>query len=384
MTHLLNNDQNSDNAPFLLFDQNYLEKWELQEIEKGLYIRKVQYKVEEEQIETLFPFSGILDVLGRLIEMYPEEILFFDLETTGYYLNSSNLPFLMGFGYYKNSYFFLEQVLLLDITKEIHQLEYSGKIIKNFKYIATYNGKKFDIPILKSRFYYHFLKFEEKFHHFDLYYFWKRLLPREFEGGYSQKNLETKLLRIKRENDIDGSMVPQIYYDWRKYNQIDHFHKILLHNEWDIYHLFFLFLKALKVVKNQDKVESKIELGKLFYRNGFYMDAINLLKGFSSSDINEQLEVFKILYRSHLKLQHWEKSIYYLKKRLELNDNPEEMLILIRILQHKIKNYSEAIQYIDKLLEMVKNVSKKKEKNQYLNIQSLLKRKQKLLRWINI
>lgn len=370
---------NEFNQSFIFFDTSFLERWKLQEIEKGFYIRKIKYKVEEKQLETIFPFSGILDVLGHLVEMYPEEILFLDVETTGYYLNTSNLPFLIGIGYYKDSYFYLEQVLFLDVSQEFLQLEYFRNIIKNFKYIATYNGKKFDIPIIKSRFYYHSQKLDETFHHFDLYYFWKRLLPRKFEGGYSQKNLESRILKINREEDIDGSMVPQIYFDWKKYNQYDDFYKILLHNEWDVYHMFYLFLEALKLVKSKNQY--KLELAKLFYRNHFFIDAIELLQELKVATLEEQLEAYKIFYLSYYRLQQWDKAVFYLQKRLELNFNPQEVLLLIRILQNKIKNYTKAIELINTLIEQIKNLPMAK-KSHYLTVESLIKRRERISKFL--
>lgn len=375
----------SENSSFY-FDESFnkqefeifLNNWNFSPLEKEVYIRKKFYEILDEEINEIYPFTGILDVLGKLLDVFPEEILFLDLETTGYYLNTSNLPFLIGCGYYHNKNFIIEQILILDITREIYALEYIEHFIKKFKYIATYNGKKFDIPLLKSRFVFHSKKFEESFYHFDLYHFWKRLLPKKFDGGYSQKNLERKIIKIFRENDIDGSIVPQIYYDWNKYRKFDEFYKIILHNEWDVYHMFLLLNKALKIIKEKDKIESKLELAKLFFRNRYYQDAINLLEKFKSEKVEEQIQANKILYKSFYKLQNWDKTIEYLKKNIQIYKDPKEILILIRVLQNKKKNYKEALFFIDELIEIAKYLPENK-KNPYLQLDSLKKRKQKIL-----
>ncbi|MFN3604055.1 MAG: ribonuclease H-like domain-containing protein [Leptonema sp. (in: bacteria)] len=375
---LSNNRNNAYKKDFNEIYENYLKKWDLLEIEEGIYLRKKQYKIYDEQLENIFPFTGILEVLGKLNDVKPNEILFFDLETTNKdSFSVSNLPFFMGFGYYQDGFFHLKQIFFLDSSKEVIALNYINNFIKKFKYIATYNGKRFDVPLLKNRFIYYSKEFIESFQHFDLFVFWKRLLPKQFEGGYSQKNLERKILQIYRENDIDGSEVPKIYYDAIHYDQIDDLYKVILHNEWDVYHLFLLMIESLRILKN--KKLQNLELAKLFFRNKMYNESINILEKLKQNlgQNQEKLAVYDILYKTYWKLQDWEKAVKYLKEKLNYKKNPKEYLMLIRILQNKLKKYKEAIYYLEELMEFIGNFPEIKSQP-YLKMNSLVERKRKL------
>jgi uncharacterized protein YprB with RNaseH-like and TPR domain len=351
----------------------------LTKIQEGFFFRRKTFKVDKEKIDNLFPFSGILDIQGKLIEMEPEEVLFIDIEAIGLTFNTSNFPFLVGLGYYSEENFILDQYLLLDISLEPLHLEYLEKYINKYKYIASFNGKKFDIPLLKSRFYFYGKKLEENFHHFDIYVIWKRLLPNKFSGGYSQKNLENKILNFFREDDIDGSRVPEIFFDWQKYQKYDEFSKIIHHNEWDVFNLFLLFVEALDFIKNKkDTLNTKIQIGKIFYKNNYYKETIKLLENYLPQNLEEMIQKYTILYKTYYKMQDYPKAVSSLKKLIEIKKDPKEILLLIRILQNKLKNIQEAIQYIDILIDYIKNFPVD-TKNPYLQVASLKKRKEKLL-----
>lgn len=358
--------------------QQIQKELNLTQIQEGLFFRRKTFKIDKEKIASLFPFSGILDILGKLIDIEPNEVLFIDIEAIGLTFNTSNFPFLIGLGYYSEQCFTLDQYLLLDISLEPLHLEYLEKYIKKYKYIASFNGKKFDIPLLKSRFYFYGKRLEEHFHHFDIYVIWKRLLPNKFSGGYSQKNLENKILNFFREDDIDGSRVPEIFFDWQKYQKYDEFLKIIHHNEWDVFNLFLLFIEALDFIKNKkDTLNTKIQIGKIFYRNQYYKETIKLLENYLPSNEEEMIQKYTILYKSYYKIRDYHKSVASLKKLIQIKKDPKEILLLIRILQNKIKNIKEAIEYIDILMDYVKNFSFD-TKNPYLQIESLKKRKEKL------
>jgi tetratricopeptide (TPR) repeat protein len=77
-------------------------------------------------------------------------------------------------------------------------------------------------------------------------------------------------------------------------------------------------------------------------------------------------------------MQDYPKAVSSLKKLIEIKKDPKEILLLIRILQNKLKNIQEAIQYIDILIDYIKNFPVD-TKNPYLQVASLKKRKEKLL-----
>jgi uncharacterized protein YprB with RNaseH-like and TPR domain len=155
-----------------------------------------------------------------------ERFLFFDLETTGLSVGAGTTAFLSAFGRFvrddkKTSsldYSGLEvtQILLLDYPGETDFLERTLSIMlpRDSKdlYLTTYNGKAFDVPILKSRCTVNRCDLPA-FKQVDLLHparrMWKRVLP-----NCSQATIETLVLGLDRDGDTPGSLAPEIWFNF--------------------------------------------------------------------------------------------------------------------------------------------------------------------------
>lgn len=79
-----------------------------------------------------------------------EDILFFDIETTG--LSSKNsIVYLIGIIYYKEQHWNLTQLLANTIPSEVNLIQEFLEYAKNYKRIIHYNGTSFDLPFLMER-----------------------------------------------------------------------------------------------------------------------------------------------------------------------------------------------------------------------------------------
>lgn len=344
-------------------------------LEKGFFKKELHFPVETKQINELFPFSGILDIQEKLFSIQPGEVLFLDIEASGVNFQTTNYPFLAGFGFYKQEEYHIHQYFLLETSLEDKLLTVVRDYVEDFPYIATFNGKKFDIPYLQSRFQLYGEIFPSHFHHFDVYHIWKRLLPKNFHGGYSQKNLENKILAVERDNDIEGYRIPEIIFDWMKYKRHEEFHRVFRHNEWDVLYLFHLFLRALEVIKNQDgATDDRIPLAKVFFRNKFYDEVIKIIE----EDIRKRkssTDHYRLLYQAYLKKRDYEKAAGILKHLVEGEKNPKEMLLLIRILQ-KLFRYREAYEYVQDMIELYSTSPEKFHSG--ITLQYLQRKREKL------
>ena len=165
-----------------------------------------------------------------------ERFLFFDLETTGLSGGAGTVAFLAAFGRFirnpadrtkktvrrtdqQTNYSGLEvtQFLLLDYPGENDFLENALSFITthtpvNTCFLATYNGKAFDIPLLKTRCLMNGLALPQ-FFQLDLLHparkIWKRII-----SSCSQANIETKILGLDRSDDTPGAMAPDIWFNF--------------------------------------------------------------------------------------------------------------------------------------------------------------------------
>jgi uncharacterized protein YprB with RNaseH-like and TPR domain len=161
----------------------------------------------------------------------PEDLLFFDLETTGLSGGAGTVAFLAAFGRFvegskrsgpdRDYRLQVKQYLLLDYPGENDFLkaalaEFSPSPVPSGPaqppLTVTYNGKSFDSQILKTRCLMNGMT-SPVFYHADLLYpsrrLWKRVLP-----SCSQGTIETGILGLDRTGDIPGSMAPDIWFSY--------------------------------------------------------------------------------------------------------------------------------------------------------------------------
>jgi uncharacterized protein YprB with RNaseH-like and TPR domain len=162
--------------------------------------------------------------------LFLEDLLFFDLETTGLSGGAGTAAFLAAFGRFvkdpgragpQDYRLQVKQYLLLDYPGENDFLEAA---LAEFApspapsgcgrspLTVTYNGKSFDSQILKTRCLMNGMT-PPVFYHADLLHpsrrLWKRVLP-----SCSQGTIETEALGLDRTGDIPGSMAPEIWFSY--------------------------------------------------------------------------------------------------------------------------------------------------------------------------
>jgi uncharacterized protein YprB with RNaseH-like and TPR domain len=155
----------------------------------------------------------------------PEELLFFDLETTGLSGGAGTVAFLAAFGRLSRQggqgsagqgsfALSLTQYLLLDYPGEADFLEAVLGEFAGQPWAVSYNGKTFDAQILKTRFLMNGMA-PPDYAHADLLYparrLWKRVLP-----DCSQGTIEQEILGLDRTGDVGGAFAPEIWFNFLK------------------------------------------------------------------------------------------------------------------------------------------------------------------------
>ena len=160
-------------------------------------------------------------------------VLFLDTETTGF-MGAGTVAFLIGVGWMTDEGFTVRQYLMRDYPEEKFQLERLVDDLARFDVICTFNGRSFDVPLLRDRFLMNRMKPDclEK-PHIDLLHIarrvWKLRLKKCNLG-----HLEEAVLGICRVGDIPGAEVPQRFFSYLKTGQFDLLRDVIEHNAQDI------------------------------------------------------------------------------------------------------------------------------------------------------
>lgn len=166
------------------------------------------------------------------IDVY--KLLFLDTETTGLGVGTGNVPFMIGFGYYTEQAFIVEQTLIRHPGEEKAMLAYLLGHMKDKTHLVTYNGRTFDWPVLINRFILNgWRRSGPEPGHLDFLHP-SRALWRNTLSSCRLSMIEEARLGIKREDDVPGSMAPTLYFQYLNDTNPSHLEGVYNHNEKDV------------------------------------------------------------------------------------------------------------------------------------------------------
>lgn len=182
-----------------------------------------------------------------------ERILYLDTETTGL-AGAGTVAFEVGLGWQKGAKFHVRQLVMRDYPEERFLLEEIVRIAENFDVVCTFNGKTFDLPLLKNRFIMNRIRTDclDK-PHIDLLHIARRVWKLRLQRC-NLTNLEEALLGIPRVDDLPGAQVPERFFSYLKTGDFSLLDDVLDHNEQDIVSLQNLLCHMCRMYENPDQL----------------------------------------------------------------------------------------------------------------------------------
>ena len=203
-----------------------------------------------------------------------EDIVFLDTETTGLMGGTGTYVFLLGTAFIRDGELVLRQHLLHDLGAEAAFVRALREELAPFRACASYNGKCFDLPLLRTRFVMALradLSVDDS--HLDLLHPARRLWRDRF-GSTSLRQLEDSVLDVAREDDIPGALIPERYFRWLALHEAGLIQPILNHNARDIVSLVRITDRIAQAVidaragRAPDHAPAAFALAKAFERAG--------------------------------------------------------------------------------------------------------------------
>ncbi|WP_075982088.1 ribonuclease H-like domain-containing protein [Bacillus massilinigeriensis] len=362
----------------------YIEKWQKENVSPyyfdGSYclVKEVKYPLDAQHGKYQFrdfltaihawnqtDFDHPLSARG----FRPEDLFFFDTETTGLGGGTGNTIFLLGQASVQGDQIILKQHILPNPGAEV---PFYNSFLEEIDYttLVTYNGKAFDWPQVKTR---HTLIREHvpklpPFGHFDLYHASRRIWKHRLER-LKLSIVEKEILGIEREDDVPGFLAPMIYFDFVENQNPDGMLGIMKHNEIDILSLITLYthltFQLLKLDQSQTSTE-KFEIGKWYASLGEISAAKEVL-----SEVARGTEAISTQAKHALALEYKRQHSWDIAKGLweeialqnGTDIHVEACIELAKIYEHREKLYSKALSYAlnaNKLLQINENVGSNK------------------------
>ena len=193
----------------------------------------------------------------------PEQWLFLDTETTGLAGGTGTYAFMVGIAWWDAGGLQVEQFFLRDLDEEHSLLLELFERMKKRPVLVTFNGKSFDWPLLETR--YRMTRCVPAFSpklHLDLLHP-ARQLWRLRLGSVRLKDLERhvlggdgRTLDWSRLEDIDSSLIPQMYFDYLRGGPAEPLVGIFRHNQMDLRGLAALAGKILALLDSGNGIAS--------------------------------------------------------------------------------------------------------------------------------
>lgn len=182
-----------------------------------------------------------------------ERILFLDTETTGL-MGAGTVAFEVGLGWQEGSCFHVRQLVMRDYPEERFLLEEIVRVAEKFDVICSFNGKTFDLPLLKNRFIMNRIRTTclDK-PHIDLLHIARRVWKLRLKHC-NLTNLEEALLGIPRVDDLPGAQVPERFFSYLKTGEFHLLDDVLAHNEQDIVSLQNLLCHMCRMYENPEQL----------------------------------------------------------------------------------------------------------------------------------
>lgn len=171
----------------------------------------------------------------------PRRALYLDTETTGLSGGAGTVAFLVGLGWWDDSPardgtggYVLEQILVRALGEEAPMLARVGERLAGASMIVTFNGKSFDMPLLRTRFVMARMDSPASPPHLDLLHVARRVHRERAGLGCRLVAIERDVLGFVRHDDVESGDVSACYLHFLRTGDARALLGVVEHNAWDV------------------------------------------------------------------------------------------------------------------------------------------------------
>ena len=275
---------------------------------------------------------------------------FVDVETTGLAGGTGTYAFLVGIGTFEDRSFHLRQFFLAHLSGEAAMLAAVSRVLGGSQVIISFNGRRFDLPLLETRFTLSRLPLTWlDLPHLDLLYPARRLY-RQRLSSCRLAVLEEALLGVQREDDLPGWAVPAVYFDYVRVGSAETLPTVFRHNSLDILSLVALLGHVGRLAGEEPPADPGdcLALARWDELEGRLKGAMRLyeraLQG--SLDENERSVAVRRLACLYRRLGRWNDQVRILRADIRSDRTsratPEVLVELAKLEEHRHRDYASA------------------------------------------
>jgi uncharacterized protein YprB with RNaseH-like and TPR domain len=164
----------------------------------------------------------------------PKRALYLDTETTGLSGGAGTVAFLVGLAWWDGGTLVLEQLLVRALGEEAPMLARLRERIEAASILVTFNGKSFDMPLLRTRYVMARQPLPGEPPHLDLLHVARRVHGKRVKQGCRLVALEREVLGFERHDDVESGDVAACYLHFLRTGHARVLLGVIEHNAWDV------------------------------------------------------------------------------------------------------------------------------------------------------
>jgi len=297
-----------------------------------------------------------------LCSFKPGSTAFLDIETTGLSGGAGTWAFLIGLGWSESDFFVLRQYFLRRPAEERAILSHFQASVSAYPAVVTFNGKLFDLPLIRNRQVLAGFSPMEPDQHLDLLQcaraLWKKRL-----ASRSLRSIEEALLNIKRSDDIPGAEIPEVYFSYLRRGETGLLKKVFHHNVLDILSMATLLERIYRTTAGQlaKHPAEALALGCLCLERGRSAEGIEHLREASNGAPDPAAEEAALKLSFYFKRQgRWDEAVKIWEETAAKNPrNIPALVELAKYYEHREGRYQTALELTERALNLsgIKNAA---------------------------
>jgi len=289
---------------------------------------------------------------------------FIDTETTGLAGGTGTYAFMVGAGRFTAAGTFeVRQFFMRDFDEEAAMLTSLAEWFRDVSAVVTYNGKTFDMPLLRTRFVTARLRVDlDSRPHLDLLHAARRIWKRRL-GDCSLNNIERNVLDVVRRGDVPGSLIPQLYFDYLGSRDARPLVPAFRHNCTDVLSMLSLTVAACRLAEgagdSSTHTDDRLSLGRLYFHQGEMSRAIESAARVLDSPQLEPAARREAMYLTGFafkRLRQWDESgRVWLEMTHEFPHDTLPRIELAKYYEHRTREFDRAEAVCTETLDHVRH-----------------------------
>ena len=307
------------------------------------------------------PLAGALDVEAPLVASLAldprlsgvdfRRVLYLDTETTGLAGGTGTVPFLVGLAWFEDGSLKVQQLFLRRLGEEGPLLRLLAERMAQASCLVTFNGKSFDWPLLRTRFVLNRVPVPAEMPHLDLLHCSRRVFKHRGSGA-RLVHLEEQILGHRRVGDVDGALIPEIYFRFLRGGSSEALTPVLEHNANDLLLLAALLGELVRRFRTnraeQEDPRDLLGFAGVAMRAGDYVRAQSFARAAARGGGTVGVEALTLASQLSRRAGDSEEAVALLEQALTSAKGLQAAplhLSLAKLYEHALKDCTRALQH---------------------------------------